>query len=147
MHLIDSTPEIASFGPSVLPSLQQTETVEPPTSVAEEAVQPLFAQELPSQSVLPCSWNKCSRGHKFPPALVIANCPACGTQYVAVQKVQCPYCNEPVVETSLRSDFLPRGGGLFPRCKGAQTPFETLDIQLQRTGWEEAQEKFQEFKG
>lgn len=85
----------------------------------------------------PCSYNECLSGHRWPPSAIIAKCGGCGSASLAVQKVQCPFCNEPVVRTVLRSDFLPRGAGMAQRCRGQQPFGETLDLVLERQGWQE----------
>jgi hypothetical protein len=85
--------------------------------------------------VQPCSWNECSQGHRWAPVLALAQCTGCRVPIIAVQKVNCPVCNEPVVRTSLRSDFVPRGSGVSKRCEGAKPGGESVDVLLERTEW------------
>lgn len=113
-----------------------------PTQTAESTVgtpvEELFPSSPPHQG---CSWNRCTGGHKWPVTLLVAKCPGCGGAVLAVKKENCPYCNEPTKEMSLRSDYLPRGTGVAPRCKGVPVPGDSLDITLERTHWQEAEEK------
>lgn len=93
----------------------------------------------------PCSFNKCASGHIWPAVLAIAKCPGCAGAVIAVQKVNCPFCNEPIVETNLRSDFVPRGAGMAARCAGQLPTGDSLDIQLQRTAWREVEATTKDF--
>ena len=47
----------------------------------------------------------------------------------------CPFCNEPVERMVLRHDHVPHGGGVAPRCKGAEIYGETMNIEVVRDGW------------
>lgn len=89
--------------------------------------------------VTSCSYNECLSGHKWPATLALAKCPGCSGGVLAVQKSNCPLCNEPIIRTSLRSDFLPRGGGVAARCAGQAGIGDSLDIDLQRTSWKKAE--------
>ena len=79
-----------------------------------------------------CSFNECKAGHRWPPTAALVPCPGCGAHDFAVQKTNCPFCNEPIVRTVLRSDFIPKGGGVAARCQGAAVLGETLDIEMVR---------------
>ena len=50
---------------------------------------------------------------------------------------------------SLRSDHIPRGGGVQARCQGHPCQGETMDIDIARVHWKEAQQetKFFEERG
>lgn len=88
---------------------------------------------------MPCSWNECLAGHRWPPTLLIAACPGCGSPTVAFKQENCPFCNEPVKQTVMRSDFVVPGGGVAPRCKGAKPMGDSLDLELTRQAWQEAE--------
>ena len=88
-----------------------------------------------------CSWQECLGGHRWRATLVVTLCQGCQTPVLAVKKENCPYCNEPTTKASIRSDYLPGGAGLAARCKGQICGGETMDIELIRTHWVEAQEK------
>jgi len=88
---------------------------------------------------LPCSYNECLAGHKWPAQLALANCPGCTGGILAIQKTNCPFCNEPITRSVLRSDFIPRGGGVTARCQGVTGIGESLDIDMCRTSWREAE--------
>jgi hypothetical protein len=49
-----------------------------------------------------------------------------------VKMANCPYCNEPVEKTVLRTDFLPRGAGVAKRCLGEMVYGESMSIELER---------------
>lgn len=85
----------------------------------------------------PCSFNECAGGHRWAPVMVLVKCPGCQGSVLAQKMENCPYCNEPVLRTTLRHDFVPKGGGVVPRCRGAKIYGETLDILVERTGWKE----------
>lgn len=93
----------------------------------------------------PCSYNQCLSGHIWPAMLALAKCPGCTGGVIAVQKTNCPFCNEPVTRTVLRSDFIPRGGGVVARCTGQSGMGESVDVDLQRTEWQEIQGKSRTF--
>lgn len=84
-----------------------------------------------------CSWNECLLGHRWSPSLAVAKCPGCGGQILAVQKTNCPVCNEPVTKTSLRSDFVGRGAGVSPRCLGQKPLGESVDLEMERVEWQQ----------
>lgn len=111
----------------------------PPKPVVESPVDGVpsvpFPLEDPMETPLPCSWNLCTSGHRWNPIMVLVGCPACGSQLLAVQNTQCPWCNEPCIKTSLRSDFLVKGAGVASRCTGVQPQGDSLDIELTRTSW------------
>lgn len=75
----------------------------------------------------------------WPAILAVGACPGCTGSVLAVQKTNCPFCNEPAIRSVLRSDFIPRGMGLVGRCKGQNVIGESLDIELIRGGWKEAE--------
>lgn len=104
-----------------------------------------FPLEDEPQAPLPCSWNLCSSGHRWHPIMVLVGCPACGSQLLAVQNTQCPWCNEPCIKTSLRSDFLVKGAGVASRCTGTQPQGDSLDIELTRTSWSTAETTMKTF--
>lgn len=105
---------------------------------------PLFPPSDPPQTPL-CSYNECLSGHQSPAILLAARCPGCAGSYLAIQKAQCPYCNEPIVRTMLRSDYVPRGSGATRRCQGQPAQGESLDIELSRTAWKDAEVSFTPF--
>lgn len=88
----------------------------------------------------PCSFQECTRGHRWPITLTIAPCPGCSGAVLAIQKTQCPYCNDPVSRTVLRSDFIPRGAGLSKRCLGHPPTGESMDLEMTRVAWKEFEE-------
>ena len=89
----------------------------------------------------PCSFSECTAGHRWPPQVALAQCPGCQGPILAVQKLQCPFCNEPVARTVLRSDFVPRAAGVAKRCQG-QSPYgESIDLEMQRVQWREVESK------
>lgn len=116
-----------------------------PNSVLPSPSAPFPVEVEPPPTSLPCSWNRCLSGHTWPVTLAVAPCPGCKASMIAVQKTACPFCNEPIVATSLRSDFLVRGAGVSSRCTGAHMPGESLDIELARTQWSEAEATYQPF--
>lgn len=86
-----------------------------------------------------CSWNLCSAGHRSRPTAAMVECPGCGSPTIVVKLENCPICNEPLVQSSFRSDMVPRGGGLAKRCKGENPRGESVDIVLERGHWEEVE--------
>jgi hypothetical protein len=94
----------------------------------------------------PCSWNECTQGHRWTPTILGAPCNGCRVTTIAVKKENCPFCNEPPIRTSLRIDFVPRGGGISMRCKGQEVQGESVDVMLERTQWREVQEKYKTFE-
>lgn len=79
-----------------------------------------------------CTFNQCSRGHRWPPKLQISNCPQCHTPVIAMLKEQCPICNEPVDKCVLRSDHTPRGAGVPPACTGQTGMSDCIEMVLVR---------------
>lgn len=84
-----------------------------------------------------CSTATCLAGHTWPPALLAVKCPADGSPVVAVQKSNCPVCNEPIAKVVIRVDFVPRGAGIVARCAGQQVAGESIDIELVPSEWQE----------
>lgn len=80
----------------------------------------------------PCSWNECSRGHKFPPFIQLAQCPGCKGPIIAVKMVNCPICNEPVARVAMRLEHLPQSGQITPMCQGAATLNEVIQLKVER---------------
>ena len=80
----------------------------------------------------PCSWNECSRGHKFPPIIQMAQCPGCKGSIVAVKMTNCPICNEPVTRLALRMEHLPQPGQITAMCQGAGTLNEVIQLKVER---------------
>jgi hypothetical protein len=78
--------------------------------------------------------------------MVVAPCPGCQGSFLAVKKENCPFCNEPAVRMSLRTDHLPRGAGNVPRCKGVVPYGESMDITLERNDWKQAEAESKLFK-
>lgn len=113
------------------------DTVSSPTS--PESLSVPFPESTPPPSPDPCSFNECTAGHRWPVTLALASCPGCSGGVIAVNKTQCPVCNEPMVRSIIRSDFLPRGAGVAPRCKGIPPQGDSLDIELMRNSWQEAE--------
>lgn len=99
--------------------------------------------DSPSRTL--CSWNECLSGHRWPPTILGAPCKACTVSVIALKKENCPFCNEPVVRTSLRVDMVPRGGGIATRCTGQEVVGETVDILLERTEWKEVEASYKDF--
>lgn len=93
----------------------------------------------------PCSFNECRSGHRWPAVMAVTRCPGCTGGVLAVQKTNCPFCNEPVIRTILRSDFLPRGAGVGARCQGAKLGGESLDVEMIRSEWQACEEHFTDF--
>jgi hypothetical protein len=58
---------------------------------------------------------------------------------LAIQQTLCPFCNEPILRTIFRSDFLPRGAGVAKRCQGQAVRGESLDLEMTRTEWREVE--------
>lgn len=111
--------------------------------MAEEAkIEGLFQ---PPPTIKPCSWLQCKAGHRWPPDLIVTKCPGCGGPYIAIRQQGCPFCNEPVVEVNLRTDFVPTGTGAVPRCKGAKVMGETVDQQIIRQAHTEAEKNWKTF--
>ncbi len=104
--------------------------------LAPNAPFPLGVDPPPTPEV--CSYHVCLAGHKWPMTLAVTKCPGCASSLLAVQKTQCPFCNEPCVRSVLRSDFVVRGGGISARCTG-QPVQESLDIEMARSSWEQAE--------
>jgi hypothetical protein len=94
----------------------------------------LWAKEI---KILPCSWIEGVCGHKWVPTLALAGCRGCGSPILMVKQENCPYCNEPAKTVVVRSDHVPKGGGVVERCKGQAPGGETLDIVMERTQWKE----------
>ncbi len=106
----------------------------------------VFPNDPPPSSHIPCSYNECLSGHKWPQIILIAKCEGCGGPVLAIQKTQCPFCNEPTVKTQLRSDFLPRGAGVARRCLGEGVNGESLDLEMLRTAWQTDEAGFKDFE-
>ena len=85
----------------------------------------------------PCSWLECLQGHVFPCVLALAKCPGCQSLVLAAKMENCPFCNEPVAKMILRHDHIPHGGGVAPRCRGAEIYGETMNIEIAREGWKQ----------
>lgn len=103
------------------------------TEITKEGVFP------PTPSYELCSYNECLNGHRWLATMAVAPCPTCKGGVLAVKKENCPYCNEPTKRMSLRSDYIPAGGGIVPRCQNVQPLGESMDIELIRHHWEEAE--------
>ena len=87
-----------------------------------------------------CSYNVCSNGHQWQPAVTVSECPGCHSPVMAVRMEQCPICNEPTEEFALRSDhFNERGMKIAPLCKGEATQAEISQIVLKRNHAEDAE--------
>jgi hypothetical protein len=104
-----------------------------------EGGKPIFEEN--NQIIIPCSWNECLNGHRWKPTVAIATCPGCGSPALMVKMENCPTCNEPVENFSLRSDHVPMGAGIAPRCKKVLPYGETMDIGLKRGHFEEVEGK------
>lgn len=104
--------------------------------VAAETQPVVFPGESP---VEPCSWNECTAGHRWPPVLAVAGCPGCRVPILAVQQVNCPVCNEPMVRSVVRSDFVPKGAGVASRCRGGKVAGESLTLEMERVRWKEVE--------
>jgi len=92
-----------------------------------------FPEEAQSASQSLCSYSICTNGHTFPPTLTITPCPDCQTPVLAVKMVNCPFCNEPVATTQIRTDHLSSGMRLAPMCKpSTTTQAEVTQITLTR---------------
>jgi hypothetical protein len=89
--------------------------------------------------IIPCTWNECTKGHRWAPAVAVAKCEGCQSPVIAVRMENCPWCNEPNSKISLRSDYVPRGGGIGQRCKGAKVHGESVDVELIRHQWMEVE--------
>lgn len=118
-------------------SINSSETVQP----AELVQPPQAAQKVPEAQTVdfgtpphrePCSWNECSKGHKFSPIVQVAGCPGCGGPLVIVKMVNCPLCNEPVSKLTLRTEHIPQGGQIQPMCAGGASLNEVDQIVLNR---------------
>lgn len=116
---------------SVASSASRNETNAPCTPF------PSLEGEAAPPAPSPCSFNECLSGHIWPAILALSRCPGCTGGVVAVQKTNCPFCNEPITRTVLRSDFVPRGGGVTARCQGTPGIGESLDVEMIRTQWQE----------
>lgn len=88
----------------------------------------------------PCSYNECPVGHRWAPLTAVSYCQGCGGPALAIQKTNCPICNEPIVKTVLRSDFVPRGAGLAQRCKKQPVAGESMDLIMERHMWQEIED-------
>lgn len=88
-----------------------------------------FGPDAPAVS---CSWNECTDGHRWPPAMQVTGCPGCKAPILAVKMVQCPVCNEPVTKLVFRSDHMPHGGQVTPMCRGAASLNEVLMVAIDR---------------
>lgn len=134
-----SSPTTASAPPN--PGSDASETSEPALAAPDGDPRPIeppncpFPETDPPPAQAPCSYNQCLSGHIWPAILALAKCPGCTGGVLAVQKTNCPFCNEPITRTVLRSDFVPRGGGVIGRCLGQTGMGETLDIEMVRTEW------------
>lgn len=98
-----------------------------------------FPSGGPEAQTTLCTYNECLSGHKWPATLAISKCPGCPGHLLAIQKTNCPFCNEPITRTVLRSDFLPRGAGVSARCSGQPGGGESLDIEMVRHQWREVE--------
>lgn len=94
----------------------------------------------PQPVVNPCSYNECISGHRWAPTVLIAGCTGCQGPVLAFKQENCPFCNEPIHRVSMRSDFVPGGAGIAQRCRGAKVQGETVDLDLTRHLWHEAQD-------
>lgn len=95
----------------------------------------------------PCSYNECKNGHKFPPQLAIGQCPGCQGPILAVNMVNCPICNEPVDNITLRTDHTKQGMGIPAVCRQQRGLSEVVIIKLKRNHADEAVEKWDEATG
>ena len=84
--------------------------------------------------VEPCTFAECLAGHKWPPRILVVQCPGDSGPYLAVQQGNCPVCNEPQRLVRLRVDFVPTGSGAQARCKGATPYGESIDVEMVRQG-------------
>lgn len=93
-----------------------------------------------------CSFMTCCAGHKWEPTLQLVPCPGCKSPMLAIKTTNCPYCNEPGTELTLRADHLPVKSKITPICKGSATLAESfpLHIQLRFAQLEEANHKERE---
>lgn len=89
--------------------------------------------------IKPCSYIIGTCGHQWAPKVALVNCAGCNSFVLAAKMENCPFCNEPAKELSLRSDHIPRGGGVTKRCFGEMPYGETMDIVLERHHWSDAQ--------
>lgn len=116
-----------------------------PSQVVNGAPNCPFPEGPTPPALEPCSYNECTQGHKWPAILALARCPGCTGAIIAVQKTNCPFCNEPTSRSVLRSDFVPRGAGVVARCQGQIPIGESLDVECQRTGWKAAEKETRTF--
>lgn len=105
-----------------------------------------FPETSPPPVSNPCSFNECLSGHYWPAILALAKCPGCSGNVIAVKKSNCPFCNEPITRTVLRSDFVPAGAGIASRCQGQPVIGESLDVEMLRTEWKRVQDSTHSFE-
>lgn len=104
-----------------------------------------FPASPASAAAQPCSFQECLSGHQWPIILAAATCPGCKGAVLAIQRTNCPICNEPCVRTLLRSDYVPRGAGISARCSGSEPMGESIDIELMRSAWREVESRHENF--
>ena len=105
---------------------------------------PLTGEEVvfPDPPVIePCSVASCGKGHNWKFTLANVNCGGCQSPTLAVKLENCPVCNEPMERIRVRLDFVARGGGISYRCKHQEPWGESVDIEVERNGWREFEEK------
>jgi hypothetical protein len=100
-----------------------------PAETPQIAPEPIFTDKPEHE---PCTTHVCRNGHKFPAIMSLYPCPGCRTPGLMVMMVNCPYCNEPVDKTILRTDFLPKGAGMAKRCQGEMVYGESLNVEIER---------------
>lgn len=61
---------------------------------------------------------------------------------LAIKTANCPYCNEPGTELTLRADHLPVKSKITPICKGSATLAESFPLRFAQR--EEANHKERE---
>lgn len=87
--------------------------------------------EQPKQ-FLPCSYNECTKAHRWPVELAISQCSGCNSQMIARRLTNCPYCNEPAEKIILRLDHLANAAEVKKACKGEPVPTWSGTIEIMR---------------
>lgn len=121
--------------------MQEIDTPAKPIEARE-----VFPSAPAGPATVPCNWNECLGGHRWPVSIVTTKCPGCGADTIAVKMENCPFCNEPASRRSLRVDHIPRGGGMNARCKGQPLCGPSVDVEFECNHWEVAQREVKSFE-
>lgn len=85
-----------------------------------------------------CTFNQCLNGHTWAAQIQVVPCPGCKASVLVGRMVQCPQCNEPTAQLTLRTDHL-SNGGIVAHCLGHKNEAEVMRVVMERHHWQEAE--------